>query len=87
MSTKEKEKSHLLARHYRITVYGKVDQSWSEWFGGLKLTAVVDKDGVPITRLTGTLPDQGALRGILNKLWDLNLTLLSVKSIRYLSRR
>ncbi len=87
MSTKGKEKSHMLARHYQITVYGKVDQSWSEWFGGLKLTAVVDKDGVPITRLTGTLPDQGALRGILNRLWDLNLTLLSVKSIRYLSRR
>jgi len=87
MSTSAKEKSHLQAQDYQITVYGKVDQSWSEWFGGLRLTGVVDRDGSPITRLTGTLPDQGALRGVLNRLWDLNLTLLSVKSKSHSSRR
>ena len=87
MSTPGKGKSHLQAQHYQITVYGTVDQSWSEWFGGLQLTAVVDKDGFPITRLTGTLPDQGALRGVLTRLWDLNLTLLSVKCTRHSSRR
>jgi len=46
----------------------------------MKLTAGVDKYGNPITRLTGILPDQGALRGVMNKLWDLNLSLLSVES-------
>ena len=87
MSNSGKGKRHLQAQHYQITVYGTVDQSWSEWFGGLQLTAVVDKDGFPITRLTGTLPDQGALRGVLTRLWDLNLTLLSVKCKRHSSRR
>jgi hypothetical protein len=87
MSTSGKEKNHLQAHDYQITVYGKVDQSWSEWFGDLILTGVVDRDGSPITRLTGTLRDQGALRGVLNSLWDLNLTLLSVKSKSHSSRR
>jgi hypothetical protein len=79
MSTLEKEKSHMQAQHYQITVFGTVDQSWSEWFGGLTVTSVVENDGLATTELTGILPDQGALRGILNKLWDLNLSLLSVK--------
>ena len=87
MSTPGKGKRHLQAQHYQITVYGTVDQSWSEWFGGLQLTAAVDKEGFPITRLTGTLPDQGALRGVLTRLWDLNLTLLSVKCRRHSTRR
>ena len=78
MSTIGKEKNHLQTRYYQITVYGRVDQSWSEWLGGLTLTTVEGQRGVPFTRLTGTLPDQGALRGVLDKLWDLNLTLLSV---------
>ena len=78
MSTLSKEKRRLQLQHYQITVYGKVDRSWSEWFGGLTLTTIEDQAGTPITQLTGTLPDQGALRGILNRIWDLNLTLLSV---------
>lgn len=87
MSTVGKEKSCLQARYYQITVYGKVDQSWSEWFGGLTLTSIEDRAGTPITQLAGKLPDQGALRGILNRLWDLNLTLLSVNCRDYSSRR
>jgi hypothetical protein len=78
MSTLGKEIKRPPAQLYRITVYGKVDQSWSEWFSGLAITTSVDGDGMPITHLVGTLPDQGALRGILNSLWDLNLSLLSV---------
>jgi len=80
MPAEWEEKSHLHALVYRITVYGRVDPSWSEWFSDMKLTAGVDKYGNPITRLTGILPDQGALRGVMNKLWDLNLSLLSVES-------
>lgn len=78
MSRVEEDKSHLPAQNYQITVYGIVDQSWSEWFGGVTLTTDIGQDGMPITHLAGTLPDQGALRSILNRLWDLNLTLLSV---------
>jgi len=81
------EKSQYQARYYQITIDGKVDPSWSEWFSGLKLAEDVNKHGYPITRLTGTLPDQVALRGVLNKLWDLNITLLSVITKKYSSRR
>jgi len=87
MSENAIEKRLSLSQRYQITVFGKVDSSWSEWFGNLKLTTSEDKDGFPITRLSGVLPDQGALRGVLNKLWDLNLSLLSVKCNPYSSRR
>mgnify|MGYP001814271837 FL=1 len=87
MSTTGKEKNHLRTRYYQITVYGKVDPSWSEWLAGLTLSMVEGPQGIPLTRLAGALPDQGALRGVLNKLWDLNLTLLSVDCGDYSSRR
>jgi hypothetical protein len=62
--------------NYQIQVQGTLDPSWSSWFGGLK----VSLDG-PYTTLAGPVPDQSALRGILNKLWDLNLVLLAVDRI------
>ncbi len=46
---------------------------WSEWLNGLSVTPGEDGN----TILMGSVPDQAALRGILGKLWDLNLTILS----------
>lgn len=66
---------------YEIKVRGAVDERWSEWFGGLTVAAEADDRPTPITTLTGRVPDQAALRGILNKLWDLNLTLISVAPV------
>ena len=63
-------------RAYQIKVAGQLDPDWSDWFSGLAVT--VEHGGEAITTLTGTVSDQAALRGILNKLWDLNLTLISV---------
>jgi len=83
MSSYGGENKHLKVQHYQITVLGKVDPSWSEWFSGLRLTRRLDAHGFSITRLSGVLPDQGALRGVLNRLWDLNLTLLSVRVKQY----
>ena len=51
---------------------------WQEWFNGMMIATEQGKDGV-ITTLKGLVADQAALRGILNKLWDLNLTVISVK--------
>ena len=62
---------------YRIEVEGTLDARWSDWFSGLAVVAGSEGEGTPVTTLTG-LMDQAALRGILNKVWDLNLTLLSV---------
>ncbi len=61
---------------YCIRVKGKLDETWSGWFNGLILH--LESEDPLITLLTGSIVDQAKLRGILNKLWDLNLTILSV---------
>lgn len=61
---------------YQIKVQGKLDEKWSDWFNGMTVTFESD-----ITTLTGAVVDQAALRGILDKIWDLNLTLISVNRI------
>jgi len=67
-----------LAEVYQIRVRGRLDARWSDWFGGMAITCEIGGDGVPITAITGAVVDQAALRGILCKLWDLNLRLVSV---------
>ena len=61
---------------YQILVQGELDSRWSEWFGELSVSIA---DGV--TTLTGPVVDQAMLRGILSKIWDLNLALISVNPI------
>ena len=58
---------------YEIQVLGMLDESWSDWFGDMMIS--VDSS---FTTLSGAIPDQAALRGILDRIWDLNLTLISV---------
>ena len=62
---------------YHSVVQGALDVAWQEWFSGMAITTDQNKDGV-VTTLQGLVADQAALRGILNKLWDLNLTVISV---------
>lgn len=69
-------------QRYKIKVQGSLDESWVNWFLGLKITIEKDFDGRPITNLCGQIIDQSELRGILNKLWDLNLSLLSVERLK-----
>jgi hypothetical protein len=63
---------------YQIMIQGELDESWTDWLNGFVITNERDAYGVPISCLTGTIADQSALRGILTKIWDMNLTLLSV---------
>jgi hypothetical protein len=58
---------------YQIRIAGLLDYSWSDWFEGLTINHTADD-----TILTGPLPDQAALHGVLNKIRDLGLTLLTV---------
>ena len=67
--------------HYRIVVRGHLHAKWSDWFGGLTIHSEGTPDSPATTVLTGTLKDQAALRGVLNKLWDLNLVLVSVQQL------
>ncbi len=59
---------------YRIRVRGHLDDSWSDWFGGLTLRR--QEDGT--TLLTGQVADQAALHGLIARIRDLGLPLLSV---------
>jgi len=61
---------------YQIQVRGKLDESWSDWLNGMTITF---ESGV--TTLTGRVSDQSALRGILDRIWDLNLLLIAVTRI------
>lgn len=70
-----------LRRFYQVIVEGKIDPSWSDWLNGLQMNSHKEADGLLITVLSGTFCDQPALRGLLNRLWDLNLVLRSVQAI------
>lgn len=59
---------------YEIRVEGHLTERWSDWFSGL----VIRKEKNGETTLTGPLADQAALFGVLAKIHDLNLTLVSI---------
>jgi hypothetical protein len=62
---------------YEIRVQGQLDESWSDWFGGLAIAPQTNGE----TLLTGPIIDQAALHGTLDKLYAMNLPLLSVVRI------
>lgn len=63
---------------YVLQVTGTLDAHWAAWFDGLCMTS--EADGT--TTLVGPLVDQAALHGVLRKIRDLGLTLLSVERQR-----
>ena len=63
---------------YQIKVPGHLDESWSEWAGGMTITLESGGDGPPVTTLTGTVADQAALQSLLRRLYSLGLPLISV---------
>lgn len=65
-----------------IRVKGKIDENWSDWFEGLTITHT-DQDE---TILTGPVVDQAALYGLLSRLRDLGLPLVSVNPVEVSDR-
>jgi hypothetical protein len=61
---------------YEIRVDGVLDDRWADWFGGLQVTS----DGTQ-TVILGLLADQPALHGVLAKIRDLGLCLISVRQV------
>ncbi len=66
---------------YEIIVEGQLDPLWLDWFGNLALHTLPGGN----TLLTGPLPDQAALRGVLDRIFDLNLQLISIRRIEKLA--
>src|SRR4026209_968216 len=62
---------------YQIRVKGHLGSQWQDWFGGLTVT--LDDNGE--TLLTGPVVDQAALHGLLRKVRDLGMPLVSVVSV------
>ena len=66
----------------QIRVQGWIGERWANWFDGMTMTYEGAEGNSPITVLTGPVVDQAALRGLLTKIWDLNLALISVGQIK-----
>jgi hypothetical protein len=63
---------------YRIRVKGRLDQEWSDWFDGFTITPQTGDE----TQLTGPVADQCALHGLLARIRDLGLPLLSLERLK-----
>ena len=69
------------AATYQIRVQGRLDERWAHWFDGMSITSEQAKDGSTVTVLTGSVTDQAALYGLINRMRDLGLPLVSVGRI------
>ena len=63
---------------YEIKIEGQLHEKWGQWLNSSMMKIITSDDGTIHTTITVSVPDQAALRGLLNKIWDLNLTLISV---------
>jgi hypothetical protein len=63
--------------YYEIRVQGELDSNWSDWFNGLEVSPQESGE----TLITGPVQDQAALQGILTKIFNLRLVLLSIRRI------
>jgi hypothetical protein len=68
---------------FEIHVKGHLDESWSDWLEGMEMKLLDNGEMI----LFGHIGDQAALMGTLNKLYRLNLTLLSVNEIKNNNQR
>ena len=76
--TCREKKTSMPQEFYQITVKGHLNPNWADWFEGLTITREVNGE----TLLTGPVVDQAALHGVLRKVRDLGMPLLSVSRVR-----
>jgi hypothetical protein len=75
--TSESEKAQPMV--YQIRIKGHLGREWTDWFGGLTITLEDNGD----TLLTGPVVDQAALYGLLKKVRDVGMPLLSVSEVQF----
>jgi len=67
---------------YRIVIAGELHESWSDWLGKVDLERKEQGVDSCHTILLSEVPDQAALRGLINRIWDLNLKLISLNKCK-----
>jgi hypothetical protein len=75
--THSSTEDHDQPGRYEIRLKGHLDDRWAGWFEGLTITREDNDD----TLLTGPVADQAALHGLLKKVRDLNMSLISVRQV------
>jgi hypothetical protein len=68
---------------YQISVQGRIAPDWSDRLAGMTIGLTAEEALPPVTTLKGELSDQAALAGVLNTLYELHLTILSVLCLSY----
>ena len=66
---------------YEIEIQGRLEERWSRWFDDMDITVKCQTSGPTVTILSGMVADQAALHGLLNRIRDLNILLISVQLI------
>ena len=77
MKSQRSPQEHAIPAIYQLRVEGLLDHKWSAWFDGFAITPLSNGE----TLLAGPVPDQAALHGLLNKIRDMGLPLLSLNRV------
>jgi len=67
--------------HYQIRIEGRLDRRWAAWFEGMELSVEDGEDSAVTTLIAGPIADQAALHGLLSRVRDLRLPLVSVQRV------
>ena len=64
---------------YEIEIQGRLEERWSGWFDDMNISVRSETNGPTVTVLSGLVADQSALHGLLIRIRDLSIPLLSVQ--------
>ena len=67
---------------YKIKVQGELNENWSERLLGMQISIERSQDKKPVSVLIGQINDQSALSGVLNALYEYNMTIISVRMLK-----
>jgi hypothetical protein len=64
---------------YQIKIQGRQIKGWSDWMDDLEIVTERSSEGITLTTLSGVVKDQAGLHGMLNRIRDLSIPLVSVQ--------
>ncbi len=81
-SGRNKKLNFKKAAIYKIVVEGTLNESLSDRYRGMQITVERKKEKTPVSILVGEIRDQSALSGILNTLYEMHMTVISVNMLK-----